>query len=81
MSSGPWAVGIEDAIQPERNFNAGDRIVFNPPPGAYSRGSIQNQIAGWHGVVRNVVSDGYIIADFELWNCIILNSSFVEHEE
>jgi hypothetical protein len=81
MSSGTWAIGIENALQPERHFNPGQRIIFNPPPGAYSPVSLQRKLAGQSAAVRRMANDDYVIADFESRLGVLINASFVEHEE
>lgn len=81
MSAGYWSAPIDDALKPERHFNPGERIVFNPPPGAYSPVSLQRKLAGQTAVVRRMSGDDYLIADFESRSCVLLNSSFVEIAE
>lgn len=81
MSSGLWSSSIDDALKPERHFNPGERIIFNPPPGAYSPVSLQRKLAGKSAVVRRMVADDYLIADFDLRHGVLLNASFVEIEE
>jgi len=80
MSSGAWAASTDKALKPERHFNPGERIVFNPPPGAYSRVSLQRQLAGQSATVRRMSGDDYLIADFESHHGVFLNAAFVEIE-
>lgn len=81
MSAGSWNIPIDDALRPERYFNPGERIVFNPPPGAYSPVSLQRKLAGQSAIVRRMASDDYVVADFESRHGVLLNASFVEIEE
>ena len=81
MSSGIWVASTEDALRPERHFNPGERIVFKPPPGAYSPASLQRKLAGQTAIVRRMASDDYLIADFESRPSVLLNLSFVESEK
>jgi hypothetical protein len=81
MSAGFWTPSIENVLQPERHFNPGERIVFRPPPGAYSPVSLQRQLAGQTAVVRRMSGDDYLIADFESRHGVLLNASFVESEK
>jgi hypothetical protein len=81
MSNGPWVASTDDALRPERHFNPGDRIVFNPPPGAYSPVSLQRKLAGQSATVRRMSGDDYLVADFESRHGVLLNASFVEIEE
>ena len=81
MSAGSWNIPIDDALRPERHFNPGERIIFNPPPGAYSPVSLQRQLAGKTAIVRRMAGDDYLIADFESRLGVLLNASFVEIEE
>lgn len=81
MSAGFWSPSIDEALKPERHFNPGERIIFNPPPGAYSPVSLQRQLAGQPATVRRMASDDYLVADFESRHGVLLNASFVEIEE
>lgn len=81
MSAGSWNVQIDDALRPERHFNPGDRIIFKPPPGAYSQVSLQQKLAGQSATVRRMSGDDYVVADFESRHGVLLNASFVEIAE
>jgi hypothetical protein len=81
MSKGFWTTSTDDALKPERYFNPGERIIFNPPPGAYSSTSLQRKLTGKTAIVRRMVADDYLIADFDLRHGVLLNASFVESEK
>ena len=81
MSAGFWSIPIDKALRPERHFNPGERIVFRPPPGAYSPVSLQRKLAGQSATVRRMSGDDYLIADFESRHGVLLNAAFVESEE
>jgi hypothetical protein len=81
VSAGSWSTSIDEALTPERSFKPGERIVFNPPPGAYSPVSLQRKLAGQSATVRRMANDDYVIADFESRHGVLLNSCFVEREE
>jgi hypothetical protein len=81
MSAGLWTVPIDDALRPERQYYPGERIIFRPPPGAYSPVSLQRKLAGQSATVRRMSGDDYLIADFESRHGVLLNAAFVEIEE
>lgn len=57
-------------LQPDKRLKPGDRVLFNPPPAAYSSQCRQAQFAGEKGVVMAMHSEEYGIMLFQKGTCL-----------
>ena len=57
----------------------GDMIVFSPPPGAYSRKSLQHRYAGSKGFIARMQSEEYGLVVFPDGPCL-LNLRYCEKQ-
>lgn len=72
------AVTTKDAFTPERTFQTGQTIRWNPPVGVYGPKCLQTLMAGKTGTVTRIWNDSYLLACIGGRNDVLLNQDFVE---
>lgn len=61
-----------------KNFKIGQRVKWNPPPGAYGPRCLQKKLAGQEAVVSSFWNETYLLADFGHRQDVLLNLDYVE---